>query len=331
MKRTFLYFCALAVAFVATAAEQVGVDIRFSLLPVAGDELSEQVVTTVDGKLRQALTRTEAVTDNPLSAFAVRPTLSVSDAASTEGMMMDMTRVKGELTLASFGTVDGNVYYSVTIPLTATATGSREDAMRKLAHSIKPTDPVFVRFVRKSREKIVKWYEEHGDTLYIDLPGTPQQAPVPEVQPDPEPVAVPETVTPAPEPVSAPAPVPAAPTPRVKLSHPDAYGFKVLSCKGLSSGAQVKILCEFVNYKTVYDRMSFNLDKAFDENGYNFDYSDMFVRDGRFTSIDVPRDVPVKIELTIRNVKPSVKSFSYIHLDFDRYNVEIYDLPITCE
>ena len=110
MKRTFLYFCVLAVALAANAAEQVGADIRFSLLPVAGDELSEQVVTTVDGKLRQALTRTEAVTDNPVSAFAVRPTLSVSDAASTEGMMMDMTRVKGELTLASFGTVDGHRY-----------------------------------------------------------------------------------------------------------------------------------------------------------------------------------------------------------------------------
>lgn len=326
-------FCLNIVVFLTlavNAAEQVGADIRFSLLPVAGDELSEQVVTTVDTKLRQALTRTEAVTDNPVSAFAVRPTLSVSDAAATEGMMMDMTRVKGELTLASFGTIDGNVYYSVTIPLTATATGSREDAMRKLAHSIKPTDPVFVRFVRKSREKIVKWYEEHGDTIYIDLPGEPQEVPAPVAEPA-EPVEEPVEVVPAPEVPAPVAPAPAEPKVRLKLSHPDAFGFKVLSCRGLSNGAQVKILCELVNYKMNWERMSFTVDKAFDENGYNFEYNDLLVRNSRFSDIDVPRDVPVKIELTIRNVKPSVKMLSYLCLKFDRYSVEIYDLPIKWE
>jgi len=120
-------------AIVLLHAQGTADNIRFSLLGIAGEEVPEATATALGTKLRQALNRTGALLDGTDGIFAVRPTLSFATDDGTEGMVMDLSRVKGDLVLEAFNTADGNVFHSVTVPVSATATGSREQALKKLA------------------------------------------------------------------------------------------------------------------------------------------------------------------------------------------------------
>lgn len=374
MKRLITYLIA-ATAALLLHAQSTGDNIRFSLLDLAGEEVPAATATALDTKLRQALNRTGALLDGPDGIFAVRPTLSLATDDGTEGMVMDLSRVKGDLVLEAFNTADGNVFHSVTVPVSATVTGSRDQALKKLATSIKATDPVFVRFVRKSREKITDYYAENcatilqraqtlADTgkgaqalalleavapelecyelarqLIAQIDGTPVvpdtvvientvEVPVEvpvyiEVEPEQQPVA---------EPAPEPAPAPAAPAYSIKLSHPDAFDFRIISCKGLRSGNQIKIVGEFVNKKCVYDVQCMALKKGFDQDGNEFPRENMHVRDYTFKNINTPVSVPVKVPFTIYKADPAaVESLSYLYIDFDRYNIEIRNLPVVWE
>ncbi|MDE6526490.1 MAG: hypothetical protein K2L75_04470, partial [Muribaculaceae bacterium] len=347
MKRLITYLIAAAAALLLHA-QSTGDNIRFSLLGLAGEEVPAATATALDTKLRQALNRTGALLDGPDGIFAVRPTLSLATDDGTEGMVMDLSRVKGDLVLEAFNTDDGNVFHSVTVPVSATVTGSRDQALKKLATSIKATDPVFVRFVRKSREKITDYYAENcatilqraqtlADTgkgaqalalleavapelecyelarqLIAQIDGTPVvpdtvvientvEVPVEvpvyiEVEPEQQPVA---------EPAPAPAPAPAAPAYSIKLSHPDAFDFRIISCKGLRSGNQIKIVGEFVNKKCFYDVQCMALKKGFDQDGNEFPRENMHVRDYIFKNINTPVSVAVKVPFTIYNADPA--------------------------
>ncbi|MDE6612832.1 MAG: hypothetical protein K2K22_09775 [Muribaculaceae bacterium] len=374
MKRLITYLIA-ATAALLLHAQSTGDNIRFSLLGLAGEEVPAATASALDTKLRQALNRTGALLDGPDGIFAVRPTLSLATDDSTEGMVMDLSRVKGDLVLEAFNTADGNVFHSVTVPVSATVTGSRDQALKKLATSIKATDPVFVRFVRKSREKITDYYAENcatilqraqtlADTgkgaqalalleavapelecyelarqLIAQIDGTPVvpdtvvientvEVPVEvpvyiEVEPEQQPVA---------EPAPEPAPAPAAPAYSIKLSHPDAFDFRIISCKGLRSGNQIKIVGEFVNKKCFYDVQCMALKKGFDQDGNEFPRENMHVRDYTFKNINTPVSVAVKVPFTIYNADPAaVESLSYLYIDFDRYNIEIRNLPVVWE
>lgn len=373
MNRFLTSLFALA-AIVLLHAQGTADNIRFSLLGVAGEEVPAATATALDTKLRQALNRTGALLDGPDGIFAVRPTLSFATDDGTEGMVMDLSRVKGDLVLEAFNTADGNVFHSVTVPVSATVTGSREQALKKLATSVKATDPVFVRFVRKSREKIADYYAENcaaiieraqvlADTgkgaqalellgaiapelecyelalqLSAQIDGTPVKPDTVVIENTVEvPVEVPVyiEVEPEPAPEVQPAPTPAAPAApaySIKLSHPDVFDFRIVSCKGLRSGNQIKIVGEFVNKKCHYDVQCMAMKKAFDQDGNEFQRSDIHVRDYIFSNINTPKSVAVKIPFTIYNVEPTgVSSLSYIYIDFDRYNIEIRNLPVDWE
>ncbi len=347
-------------------AQREGENIRFSLLGLAGEDVPADVAAAVDGKLHQALNRTGALTEAADGIFAVRPTLAIGEEASAEGMMRDLTRVRGDLTLEAFNSIDGTVFYSVTVPVSATATGSKADALKKMATGIKSTDPVYVRFVRNARKKIVEYYADNCavivqraqtlvdtgkgaeatallesvpadvdcyDTarrLIAEIGGAPQVSPdtvvienVVEV-----PVEVPVYVEPEPAPAPAPEPVPAAPKYTIKLSHPDAFSFRFISCTGSRVGEQVKIVGEFVNTNCRYEELAFALDKVFDDNGNEFDRNNLRVRGYNRSNVNAPRNVPVRIEMTVYGVKPAVASFSYLHIDFNYMSIEIYNLPI---
>ena len=68
--------------------------------------------------------------------------------------MQEVGRIKAELTLTAVNHIDGTVFFSSTIPLTGSAVGGKKSAMKAMATGIKPSDPVYVRFIRKSREKV---------------------------------------------------------------------------------------------------------------------------------------------------------------------------------
>lgn len=135
--------------------------IKFNLLPIESNELPAATASALNRKLASALDRSQASTANAYNVFAVRPEVSVTDAAETEGMIREVARVAAEMTLSAFNTIDGTVYHSVTVPLKGTATGGKDAAMKAMANSMKPTDPVYVRFVRTARNRINDYYAEN--------------------------------------------------------------------------------------------------------------------------------------------------------------------------
>lgn len=373
----------LATALPAVA-QSVGDNIRFALMPLESDEIPAEVATAIDGKLRQALNRTSALSDGESNALAVIPTLAVGEAVESEGLMQEVGRIKAELTLTAVNHIDGTVFFSSTIPLTGSAVGGKKSAMKAMATGIKPSDPVYVRFIRKSREKVSDHYATNCATilqraqqladsghpdeaaaclgsvpaevdcyetarmLLAELSGTPADTPPAAVSPDtvyverevPVPVHVPvpvPTPAPTPEPEPMPEPEPAAtPAPAaepeqqttIKLSDPDEFDFKIISCLGLSNGDQVKILGEMKNLKINAKEVYMQLDQAFDSNGEECPRNNLSTR-GRYASyINIPQQVPVKIEFTVNNVSPSVSSFSFMKIVFGNYSVSIYNLPV---
>lgn len=135
--------------------------VKFNVLPLADSELPEQVATAIRSKLITALDRSQASTESRFNVFAVKPEISFTETAETEGMIREVGRVSADLTLNAVNTVDGEIYYSVTIPLKGSATGGKAAAVKAMGNSIKPTDPVFVRFVRTARKRIDDYYAEN--------------------------------------------------------------------------------------------------------------------------------------------------------------------------
>lgn len=135
--------------------------IKFNLLPFEGDELPAATVSTLSRKLATAFDRSQASTEDACNVFAVRPAITLTDAAETEGMIREVARVAADMTISAFNAVDGTVYHSVTIPLKGTATGGKDAAVKAMANSMKPTDPVYVRFVRTARTRINDYYAEN--------------------------------------------------------------------------------------------------------------------------------------------------------------------------
>ncbi|MDE6130934.1 MAG: hypothetical protein K2F74_05020, partial [Muribaculaceae bacterium] len=127
-------------------------------------------------------------------------------------------------------------------------------------------------------------------------------------------------------------PAPVAPSYTIKLSHPDDFDFRIISCKGIRSGNQIKLTGEFINKKCRYDVQYMALKKGFDQDGNEFPRDNMHIRDYLVENINTPVSVPVKIPFTIYKADPAaVDSLSYLYIEFDRYNIEIRNLPIAWE
>jgi len=135
--------------------------IKFNVLPLEGDGLPAATTSAIGRKLSAALDRSQASTENSGNVFAVRPEITIVQAAETEGLIREVARVAADITLSAVNTVDGTVYHSVTIPLKGSAPGGKDAAMKAMANSLKSTDPVYVRFVRTARTRIQDYYAEN--------------------------------------------------------------------------------------------------------------------------------------------------------------------------
>lgn len=151
----------LIAAFVPASTLAGDNAVKFYLDNISVTGMPADVAAAIEDKLLAALTRTEAVDMSQHNVFHIIPTIDFTEAAETEGMIREVARVQADLKLAACNPVDGTVYHMVTIPLKGSAAGGKDAAMRKLANSLKPTDPVFVRFVRTSRQRIQDHYAEN--------------------------------------------------------------------------------------------------------------------------------------------------------------------------
>lgn len=162
MNRLLTFIAACAIASVSASAQT---DVRFVIAPVENPEIAQSECEVIDTRLREAFNRSQAVSGNPSSVFTIIPTVTLEEAAESEGLVREVARIKASLTLTAVNTVDATEYHSVTVPLKANATGGKEAAMKSLARSIRPTDPVYVRFIRTARERIADYYAANCATL----------------------------------------------------------------------------------------------------------------------------------------------------------------------
>ena len=156
---------AIAAFFIAATAMSAQSEIRFRIEPVSDSRLSDEARTSIDLRLEQAFNRTGAIMNNSSNVFAIIPKLEFQEAVQSEGLVQEVARMKATLTLTAVNTADGVQYHSATIPLSASATGGADVAMKALARSLKPTDPVFVRFTRNAREKIAAHYTDNCQAI----------------------------------------------------------------------------------------------------------------------------------------------------------------------
>lgn len=135
--------------------------VKFYLEGLKTSSMPADVAGAIEDKLLAALSRTEAVDMSQYNVFHIIPAVDFTEVAESEGMMREVARVQADLKLSVWNPIDGTVYNTVIIPLKGSAAGGKDAAMRKLANSVKATDPVFVRFVRTSRQRIQDHYAEN--------------------------------------------------------------------------------------------------------------------------------------------------------------------------
>lgn len=144
-------------------AEDKAVKFDIDALQVSG--MPADVSVALADKILMALNRTEAVDVSRYNVFHILPAVDFTEAAETEGLVREVARVQADLKLTAYNVVDGTVYNSITIPLKGSAAGGRDAAMRKMINSVKPADPVFVRFVRTSRQRIQDHYADNCSNI----------------------------------------------------------------------------------------------------------------------------------------------------------------------
>lgn len=148
----------LLVLLCATSLATFAQEIQFTILKSAQPELSQSVADALDLRLKQVFTRNSAGSANQYNVFAIEPVFELSDVLTTDGLVQEVSVVKGELTLIAKNLVDGTMYYSMTIPVRANAVGNEEKAMKSMIGNIKSTDTKFTRFIRITRQKIQDYY-----------------------------------------------------------------------------------------------------------------------------------------------------------------------------
>lgn len=158
-KKLWVCLVALLGAFSPAVAGETAV--KFYLDDLTNSSMPADVAGAIGDKLLAALSRTEAVDMSQHNVFHIIPAVDFTEVAETEGMVREVARVQADLKLSAWNPIDGTVYNTVIIPLKGSAAGGKDAAMRKLANSVKATDPVFVRFVRTSRQRIQDHYAEN--------------------------------------------------------------------------------------------------------------------------------------------------------------------------
>nr|WP_302831197.1 hypothetical protein [uncultured Bacteroides sp.] len=161
MKKLLLLILVCASSLVTFAQSEI----QFTILKSAQADLPEGVAEALDLRLKQIFTRNSAASANQYNVFAIEPVFEISDAITTEGLVQEVSVVKGELTLIAKNSVDETMYYSMVIPVRGNAIGDNGKAMKAMIGNIKSTDTKFTRFIRLSRQKIQDYYAANCATI----------------------------------------------------------------------------------------------------------------------------------------------------------------------
>jgi hypothetical protein len=167
MKKVFISLIAL----LACAGTLPAQTINFSILePEVNSKLPAASAELLAKKTEQIITRNSAGAASVHNVFVIQPSIQIIDEQSSAGIVRNVKMVKGELTLTAKNKVDGSLYHTIIVSLTATVP-ENEDVYRKMISSIKPTDPVYTRFIRIARQKIADYYAANCAVILLKAQG----------------------------------------------------------------------------------------------------------------------------------------------------------------
>ncbi|MEG1955571.1 MAG: hypothetical protein RSC07_03415 [Mucinivorans sp.] len=152
-------FCLFALLPLAAAAQNNC--IAFS--PVIGeqmDELSKKSLETLRLKTEQIITRSNAAKTSLYSAFVIYPELNILENETVQAGVNNITVISAELTLFAANSIDQSRYGSTTITIEGSGT-SKNQAISNMMQSIKPTNPIFVKFIKNATQEIADYYTDN--------------------------------------------------------------------------------------------------------------------------------------------------------------------------
>lgn len=160
MKRFAFLLLSLSVSVLLSAQT-----VSFSLVPNAQDNLSEQVRSNLDTKLTQGLSKAGGLAGGSDGVFVVESKVVLGDIMKVDEGGVKVCNGRGELTLTVKNRIDESVYYSSVMPIRGNVMGDEEALHLDMVKRIKATDPLFVKFVTVSRQKIVEYYKKNCSAI----------------------------------------------------------------------------------------------------------------------------------------------------------------------
>ncbi len=165
MKRLILI---LTLSFISIGVNAQSNCVAFKAKAPISDELTEADKEALKLKVQQILTRNNVSTTTLYDAFEVVPTLITEPAVQLVGGIKEVAVIEGELTLEAINSIDGSVYNSVTIEVEGNGS-SRDRAISSLIKSIRPNNPLFVKFVKTSVERITDYYTDNIQVIITKI------------------------------------------------------------------------------------------------------------------------------------------------------------------
>ncbi len=342
-------------------------EIQFSIARSIQDGLSQDVVETLDLRLKQIFSRNGAAAANVFNVFVIEPKFEITDELTTEGLMDEVSLVNGELTLVAKNSIDNAIYYTMVMPVKGSNVGGKQKAMLNLIKNIKYTDPKFTRFIRTTRQKIADYYAancavivqrgqllfEQGEieTAQAYLSGVGENLPcyeqaraillqIAKVKPTPNdtvlvevPVEVPVPVavpTPTPEPAPDPQPAPAVdPWADCELSvSVNDLDVRILGCTGNITQRRVTLQLEVVNRNPDSGDGWLRFLTAITSDGVECAHKGS-MGDRYETHVKMPTGIELKQNYYVLKVDQDVRKFSYVELSIRGAKIVIKNLPVT--
>lgn len=311
-------------------------DIMFYLNPVESNGIDGETARTIDSKIRQGIARSKAASENPDELFEIKPEFFLTDAGETDGMVMNVAKVKGELVLNLVSRIDGGVFNTAKFPLTGTAAGGKQAAIKSMAASLKPSAPAFVRFVRTSRERIKEYYAAHPEKLRNPVkPRVPKAEPAPVPAPEAAPAAQPVPVTTAPTttPVSEAIPEPVrAPEDslgELYLSAPEKMNFEIVACTGSQVGRSITLTARLTNLDPDISNYYVVFTSAILSDGKEKRNGDLSVNDQYSQTLTAPAGVSLTISFKIKGVDSSCGKVAFTNFNIGQYEAQVRNIPVT--
>ena len=285
--------------------------------------MSEDVSGLLDNRIVQILGRCGAGASGKRDVFVVEPVVNVLDKTKSEGLVQNVSSVKGELSLTARHRYSDAVIYNTTIPISAVVKGGGSDDAELLTKAIKPTDAAFVRFVRNARKNAFEYGTVHPD-IY-EIPAEARDTVIMLL-----PVAVAGGVTES-TPDSAATPV-AVVVPSAKPGSVDCEIFfsdpgwkgEVVVSEYEKSTRSIHFTLKITNTLNgnrngIYTSIA----RALDVNGGK--YKSGLISD---TTNDFPHDIPVTVDCYIKDVYENPGKVPFIEIALGNQRMEIRNMPV---